>query len=432
MKRSAALLAFLMITFPAAFARSQPVELTLKAAQEMAMKNHPQVVAAQNALGAANEHVVEARSAYYPTLDGELTGSQGNIDARIGAGALTTSRLFNRFGQGVVLNQLITDVGRTPNLVANSRLQAQSSGKNYETTRYDVLLQVNQAYFDTLHAQAIVKVAEETVAARQLLLDQVSALAKNQLKSELDVSFAAVNVSEAKLLLIRAQDGVQSAFAELARALGSDQPQNYKLLDEPLPPSPSPNPADLVAEAVKNRPELASLRYSHEAAEKFFAAERDLTRPVVSMIGVAGLLPFVNQIGSTPIPEEYEGAAINVDIPIFNGHLFAARREAARYQAAEAEQKLRDEQERIVRDVNVAWAGAMNAYQRIDVTAQFLRQAALALNLAQGRYTLGLSSIVELTQGQLNLTQAEIENLAAKYDYQRQYSVLEYNVGLLR
>jgi len=72
------------------------------------------------------------------------------------------------------------------------------------------------------------------------------------------------------------------------------------------------------------------------------------------------------------------------------------------------------------------------AYQRIDVTAQFLRQAALALNLAQGRYNLGLASIIELTQAQLNVTEAEVENLGAKYDYQIQYAALQYALGLLR
>jgi outer membrane protein len=93
---------------------------------------------------------------------------------------------------------------------------------------------------------------------------------------------------------------------------------------------------------------------------------------------------------------------------------------------------LRDEQERVVRDVRSAWASATTAYQRIDVTAQFVRQAALALNLAQGRYNLGLSSIIELTQAQLNVTEAEVENLSAKYDYQIQYAALQYAVGLLR
>ena len=414
------------------FAQAPPPKLTLKDAEALAIKNHPQVLAAQSEVGYANQQVIETRSAYYPTVAADITGSAANRGSRIGAGYLTDSRLFNRFGQGIALSQLITDAGRTPNLVASSRLSAQASEQNFQATRYDVLLQVNRSYFDVLHAQSLVRVGEETVAARQLMFDHVNSLAKNNLRSQLDVSFADVNVSEAKLLLLRAQDSVQESYAELSRALGSDQVINYQLVDEPLPPSPPAKADDLIAQAMSNRPELAGLRYSREAAYRFVDAEKDLTRPTVSLVGVAGYIPYIAQLTSQAIPSEYGGAAVNVQIPVFNGHLFSARREAARYRALEADQNLRNEQERVARDVRVAWASAMTAFQRIDVTAQFLRQASLALDLAQGRYNLGLSSIVELTQAQLNLTQAEIENLSAKYDYQGQYSVLQYALGLLR
>jgi outer membrane protein len=199
-----------------------------------------------------------------------------------------------------------------------------------------------------------------------------------------------------------------------------------------MPVGPPATADSLVAQALGNRPELASLRFSRDAAYKFADAEKDLSRPTVNAIAVGGFLPFVNSPSSTPVPPEYEGIAANVSIPVFNGHLFSARREAAIQRARESDQRLRDQQQRISRDVRVAWAGANDAYQRIDVTAQFLRQAALALDLAQGRYNLGLSSIIELTQAQLNLTEAEIENLNAKYDYQTQYSALQYTLGLLR
>ena len=398
----------------------------------MAIQNHPQVLVAQNEINVSNQQVIEARAAYYPVVSADVTGSGANPNARIGAGFLADSRLFNRFGQGVTLDQLITDVGRTRNLVASSRLQSQATTQTYQATRYDVTLAVDRAYYDVLHAQALVKVAEETVAARQLLLDQVSALAANNLRSQLDVSFADVNVSEAKLLLLRAQDSVEEAFAELGRSMGFEQPVNYQLVDEPLPSGPPANDADLMAQAINSRPELASLRYARDSAYRFYEAEKDLSHPTVSLTGVAGFFPLVTQEGSTPIPNEYVGAAVNFSFPVMNGHLFTARREAARYRALEADQRLRDEQERLVRDVKVAWSGAVNAYQRIDVTAQFLRQAALAMDLAQGRYNLGLASIVELTQAQLNQTQAEIENLSAKYDYQTQYALLQYTVGNLR
>ena len=424
----AGLILLILLTVTDAFSQA-PVRLTLSDAKNTALNNHPQILAAQNEAAYTNQQITMSRAPYFPTVSVDVTGTEGNDLARIGAGALSATRLFNRFGQGVVLSQVVTDSGRTKNLVASTRLLAEASSQTFQATRYDVLLEVTRAYFAALHAQGVVRVAQATVDARQLLLDQVTTLANNNLKSQLDVSFADVNVSEAKLLLLRAQDSVQSSLADLTRALGSDQQATYQLIDEPLPQGPPDRPDALVTEAINNRPEIAGFRAARDAAERFAEAEKDLSRPSVAVVGAAGFLPYINSPG---IPNRYEGVAMNVDYPIFNGHLFSARREAARYRADAAGQRLRDAQERIARDVRVAWASAMNAFQRIEVTAQFLRQAALAMDLAQGRYNLGLASIVELTQAQLNVTQAEIENLGAKYDYQTQNAALQYSAGLLR
>jgi outer membrane protein len=429
-------LPLLLLASTASYVAAQspaPIRLSLHEAEALALKNHPQVQAAQHAAAAVNQRVDEARAAYYPLLAGDITGSQGNPQGRIGAGALTTSRLFNRIGQGITLNQLISDSGRTPNLVATSRLQASAADQTTQATRYDVLLHVNRAYFGALRAQALVKVAQETVAARQLLVDQVTALFQNKLRSELDVSFADVNLSQAQLLLLQTQDQVQGAFAELTRALGAERAATYGLIEEPLPPSPPKNPEDLVRKAIGDRPELLSLQMVRDAAYRFERAEKDLAYPTASFIGVAGYMPYINQI--TPprtIPSEFEGVAVNVQIPFLNGGLFKARRQEAHFRALEADQRLRDEAEAIARDVRTAWASSTVAYQRLDVTAQLLRQAVLALDLAQGRYNLGLSNIVELTQAQLNVTSAAIENLSAKYDYQSQYATLQYTIGALR
>jgi len=411
-------------------AQAPPVlRLTLRQAEDLALKNHPRVLAAQDLALAAAEQVREARSAYFPQLSADLTGSQGNTDARVGASSLAASRLFNRFGQGIVLSQLITDLGRTKNLVASSHLQEQAASEDTIATRYETLLSVSQAYFNALQSHAVVKVAEETVAERQQILDQVSALAKNQLKSELDVTFSSTNLSDAKLLIIRAQDNLQQAYAELARSVGEDQPVTFELIDEPLPSSAPADAEALVAEALKDRPEVSSLHLTSLAAHRFADAEKDLSHPNVTLVGVAGFLPVINNDG---VPPEYEGVALNVEIPIFNGRLFAARREAARFQASAADQRLRDLQLRIARDVRSAWASTTTAYQRLDVAAQFVQQAKLSVELAQGRYDLGLASIVELTQAQLNLTRAEIEALAAKYDYQSQHAALRFAIGALR
>ncbi|MGD1157909.1 MAG: TolC family protein [Terriglobia bacterium] len=410
-----------------------PQNLSLKEAEAIALKTHPQVQAAEFTAMSSSEIVREVRSAYLPTLAGDVTGAGAERGIRVGAGFFSNPRILSRFSQGLTISQLITDSGRTPNLVQSSKLQAQADQENVQSTRYQVLLNVNQAYYNVLRAQTVVKVAEETVAARQLVVDQVTALAKSKLKSELDVSFASVNLAEAKLLLIGAQNDVEKAFAELSRALGNRTQQQFKLVDEPLPPSPAQNPDELVAQALAQRPELLALRLRRDADFKYERAERDLAFPTVSLFAAAGFLPEVaNPGGAIPLPNHYDAAVVNVQIPVFNGHLFAARRAAASFRAQASDQQLRDAEDRIARDVRSAWADAMTSYQRLDVTAQLLQQATLALELAQGRYNLGLSSIVELSQGQLNLTQAQITNASAKYDYQIQHAVLAYEIGQLR
>jgi len=410
-----------------------PPTLTLKEAKAIALKNHPQVLAAQLTALASYQAVREIRSAYFPTLAGDVTGAVASPNIRIGAGFFTNPRILSRFAQGVTVSQLITDSGRTPNLVQSSQLQARAEDQNVQATRYDVLLRVEEAYFGALGAQVLVKVAEKTVAARQLVVDQVTALAQSKLKSELDVSFANVNLAEAKLLLIGAQDNLDKSFAELSRALGLQQEQRYTLVEEPLPPPATPDSNELVQQAMSQRPELLSERFARDAAYKFEKAERDLSYPTVSLAGAAGFMPEVwNPNPATPLANYFDAAAINVQIPVFNGHLFAARRAAASLKAQAEDEKLRDLQNNIARDVRSAWADSTTAYQRLSVTDQLLQQANLALDLAQARYKLGLGSIVELSQAQLNQTQAEIEQASAKYEYQAQMASLDYQIGALR
>ncbi len=406
--------------------------LSLEQARAMALKNHPQVLASQATYLRAGQLTREARSAYYPTLNGEITGAQAEVNARIGSGLINDPRLFNHAGAGVTLSQLVTDFGRTHNLVANSSLQAQASREDVRANKYDVTLGADQAYYDVLLAQQIVRVAEQTVKTRQTVVEQVSELTKNKLKSDIDLSFAQVNLSDAQLMLLRAQDRLQVAFATLGQALGTQDATHYQLTDEPMPPSPPTDEKTLIETAIQNRPELASFRLQTEAAQKFVYAERDLKRPNVTLMGVGGVLPYINPGNANPgITSTYEALAVNVQVPIFNGFLFSARRQAAEYQLQASQQRTRDLQDRVVRDVRAAWERAKTSFQAIGATEQLLKQANMAMNLAQGRYDLGLASIVELTQAQLGQTSAQVQNLNAKYEYQEAYAALQYTLGQL-
>ena len=172
---------------------------------------------------------------------------------------------------------------------------------------------------------------------------------------------------------------------------------------------------------------MASRRFSRDAATKFAAAERALWYPVVSAVGAAGVTPY--RVG---LNDHYSAAGFNVAVPLINGNLYSARHAEALLREQAEEEVLRDVETRITRDVSVAWLSARTAFQKIDLTNQLLAQASDAMELAQARYDLGLSSIVELTQAQLNKTEAEIETARTRYEYQIRSVALRFQTGALR
>ncbi len=409
-------------------ARPQAVQqLTLKQAEAIALQNHPQIQAAVSLAYEAKAQVAQQRSAYYPIAYGNATGATAENDSRVTAEALNNPLIYERFGYGVTMTQLLTDFGRTHELVKSSGEHAKAAQESVVTSRADVLRAVDHAYFGVLKAQAVLSVAEETVKERQLISDQVTELMKNKLRSGLDVSFANVDLYQAQLLLVQAQNNVDDSFAELTRALGYADQKTYQLAEEPLPPPPPSDFPSLLQEAMRDRPELISQRFESDSAHSYATAERDLWFPKLTAAGTAGLTPY----GADQLAPRYAAAGFNLNIPIFNGHLFGALRNEANSQARAQDQYLRDLQDRITRDVRTSWLNSNLAYQRLKLTDELLAEANQALDLATARYKLGLNSIVALTQAQLSQTQAAIEQISARYDYSTQISELNFQIGAL-
>jgi outer membrane protein len=418
---------FLVFALCAVPGRAQtPATLTLADAEKIAIENHPQIQAAQYQANAAKAQVTQARSVYYPQVFGSLTGAKSETDSRVAAGSLSNSIIFDRYANGITVGQLVTDFGRTHEFVKSAGLRAQAQQENVITSRADVLVAVDQAYYAVLKSQAVLKVAEETVKDRQMVSGQITELEKNKLKSGLDVSFANVNLAQAQLLLIQAQNNLQASYADLSTALGYPDQKSFILSDQSAPTAPPADITQLISQALQDRPELIGGRLSVRSAQSYATGERDLWFPTISTIAVAGLTPVHEAaLGGS----RYAAAGFNVNIPIFNGRQFNALHAEATAQAHAQEQYLRDLQNRVTRDVRKAWLDANSAFQRLGVTQQLLNQATQALDLAQQRYKLGLSSIIELSQAQLNMTQAEITQTSAKYDYAAAMSVLRFQTG---
>ena len=400
--------------------------LSLKQAEALALKNNPQISVARLTALASRQVTREVRSNLWPTATADLTAVDSLDNSRITAGGLNNPIIYQRAAVGVMVSQLITDFGRTTNLAASASLAAKAENQNAAATKEQILLAVDQAFYGALQSQAVLTVAQQTVSARQTVVDQIEALFKSKLKSQLDFSFANVNLAQARLLVLDAQNNENAALASLSMVLGYSRIQDFQLVEEAAAINPPPgNVDDLIAQAFAMRPEILALEFQYQSAQKFHAAERDLFFPDIRAIGAAGDTPVRNPVLSS----RYGAVGVNIEIPIFNGFLYSARSSESSLRAQAAQDRVLDLRNRIARDVRTGWLNANTAYARLSVTQQLLDQANLGLDLAQTRYRMGLSSIVELSQAQLQQTQAQISNAQAAYDYSLALAVLKFETS---
>jgi len=152
-------------------APTEPIRLTLQGAETLALKNNPQMSVYRLLALASAQLIREEKAAYYPNMYGSLTAVAANQGSRIAAGDLNSPHLYEKAAGGLTLSQLITDFGRTGNLVAASALRAKAADMNSLATADQIKLAVDQAFYNSLQASEEQKVAEQTVAARQAVCE---------------------------------------------------------------------------------------------------------------------------------------------------------------------------------------------------------------------------------------------------------------------
>jgi len=405
-----------------------PPVLTLAGARQLALANHPRVVAARYEVGAAQESVKEARSAELPAanLYATAAGEDSGSTTRIMAGGINNPSVYDRLAGGLQVSQLITDFGRTANLKASSQFQAQAASENAADVREQVWLEVSSRYYGVLDARAVLQVAWQTVTNRQVLLEQVQTLATNKLKSELDVSFGQVLLEQGQLLVERAQNGLDAAMAGFNTALGLREPRAFQLVEPPPSMTGTNDVESLIQLALAQRPELLSRRAQIEAARRFARAERDARLPTVAAEGFIGNSP----VHDDRLADNYAAADINISMPLFAGGLYLARQHRAEAQASAADEQLRNAEDEVIQQVRVAWLNVNTARQVLRTSEELVRNAGEAYELAQARYTAALSSVVELSQAQLNEVAAQINEANAHYELLQDEASLDYQTGV--
>jgi outer membrane protein len=220
-------------------------------------------------------------------------------------------------------------------------------------------------------------------------------------------------------------------MSDLSAAIGSEMEPNFLLTDTEATPSMPTALETVLAESLSLRPDLISLRYERDAALKRAASVKASRLPSITGIAAGGINPY-EAAQSEGLSHDYGMFGVNVSVPLFTGGRLSAEQKQAELQEKAIQDDLIDKETGIIRSVRNAWIQVKTSFQSISVADDFAAAADSGFQLAQSRYSVGSSSIVELNQADLQRIQAEISAITARYDYRTKRSALAYESGELK
>jgi outer membrane protein len=403
--------------------------LSLEDAIRTALRGHPALREAEDAVTAAEEEVKQARANYYPQVNFSgvaKVGLSGTTNA-LGLSGFPASPFYRNEASSLNVYWNIFDFGRTKHLVASKRALAVSARFKSEEEQERIVLAVKRAYFSVLEAQTLQNLAEQTLQERNLTLKRVRASFEQGLQPQMEVSLAEASVADADGSLAEARAAVGRGFAALRVAMGVEGAPDYSL-QVPHLEIVTPTPVEeLVEQGLKDRPDAQAMDWKVNA----FAEEAGLAHAerLPRINGVGG--PAQGRFGGTTVkPEQQHGyAGLGLFIPIFTGGgLRAAQREAkAELDGAKATQEELNHE--IRQEVTDAYYSLAELADRIQAADQQRKSAGEAFQLAQARYNMQLASFLDVLTSEVTKTEAETAYSRAQFDYQRALAELDFATG---
>jgi len=390
---------------------------------EIALKKHPGIQAAAYTLQAGESRVGQAKAGYYPHLSG--SASYSRTDQTTTAGRFSTSgrSVYDSYGSSVALSQNLFDFGKTATQVKIQNLNLDASRSDFDTTNDQVVFGVKQAYYGLLLTQRNRDVAREVVGQFTQHLGRARGFFEVGLKPKFDVTKAEVDLSNAKLNLLKAENALRLARVTLNNAMGLPDAPDYEIRDSLAFQRVEVDLDQVMKKAYDRRPDLQSILAKKKSLDETITLQKKGYTPYVT--GNAG---YGWSGDSFPLDPGWSiGATLN--IPLFSGF-------STKYQVDEARANLdvlkaNEEALRqgIFLEVKQAWLNLQEAADRIVAAEVIVRQAEENLELANGRYTAGVGSPIEVTDALVAESNAKTGFIAALYDYKMAQATLAKATG---
>jgi outer membrane protein len=424
-------IAFLIISVPFEAGAQEIIKkgesLNLERCVEIALKMHPNIIAASSSVSASESRIGQAKAGYYPQINwsssynriSTATGGSGNSSGS----SLGRTDAYNSYSAGFNLSQTIYDFGKTPTQVNIQNLNLASSRSDLQTTSDQVIYNVKQKYYGILQAKRDRDVSAESVKQFEQHLEQAKGFFTVGTKPKFDVTKAEVDLGNARLNLIRAENTLRLGTANLNNAMGVPDAPEYMLEDNLLFRKYDITFEDALTIASQNRPDLQSIVAKKQAAEQTIELARKGYYPALT--GNAAY----NWTGDKFPLEHGWNAGATLSFPLFSGYL-------TKYQVEEAKANLNvltaneeSVRQTVFLDVRQAYLNLRDAEERVPVAELTVKQAEENFELANGRYTAGVGNPIEVTDASVALSNAKTAYTQALYDYKVAQAGLEKAMG---
>lgn len=387
--------------------------LTLPRAVEIALAYHSSIIQSRQSLLTADKQFADARSSYMPNAD---TGvSYRKSDSESGGNG-------NSYSASVSLSQWIYDFGKTPAEVRQSYENKLAAEANLQSVSNNICYNVRQAYYNIIKQQSLVKVAEETVNQFVIHLEQTKVLAEVGKRIKYDITKSEVDLGNARISLINAVNDLRIARAVLNNAIGLAEAPEYTV-EEPADETMEYKFDELYQIALQNQPELAAL-----------AARERATSAAVDQ-AIADLFPSLSMSGSyglsgSAFPLSWSwslGAALSQTI--FNGFRNSSQIDKAVASLRSSRAARAGLEQQLYLDLSRAVTQLENAAQKLDIAALVVQKGKENSVLIQEQYKIGKASSVELADAMVSLTNAQVQELQARFDHQTAIALIKKTIG---
>lgn len=410
------------------FGQEAPIKagdpLNLEKAIDIGLKMHPTIMGSQYSMKAREAQLGQARAGYFPKIDGSA-GFTRNFEVENTHDPYYTSLLdqYNQNVANVSLQQMLFDFWRTPTSVNVSRLNVESSRRDIDNSINSVANTVKSSYYGVLKAKRARDVNMEVVDQYAKHFRIAVIFFEGGKKPKYDVTKAELDLSQARLNLISAENDLKVAWVSLNNAMGIDGDAEYAIHDNLAFEKYEVTLEDALKTAYQTRPDLKSLEAQRDSAEQSVARAKQEYYPRLN-----GNAQY-NFAGSKyPLGQGwYAGVALSVNL--FDGLSTTNKVAEAQANKQSVDAKISSMKLQIMLDVKQAWLALIKAKQTIDTTTVQIRQAGENLEITNLRYDAGLATPLEVTDATVTYSQAKLANISALFDYKVARANMEKAMG---